>query len=183
MKDDVGHLECTVLRAADFSRFATVFFPLGGLFPFRPGICPLPVFFLFRGTFSASAGIFLASPKGIFFRIGMDFFRFEKEFFPRRKVFFTFLALFLLPKGIFPGAKRYVFRFGTECDKAARKDRTQASTEARQKTRKQTVTQSRHPKQQIQAKTRKQMSEQGRKKQQGTNQSTQATKQTRQPMY
>ena len=150
------------LRAADLSRFETVFFPLPGLFPLRPGI------FSVSGILVAS-GVFVPLPPG-FFSL-------------RQKVFFTFPAFFLLPKSMFPAATRYFFRFGAGCDKAARKDRTQKSTEARQKTRKQTVTQNRHPKQQIQTKTRKQMSEQGRKQQHGTNQSTQATKQTKQPMY
>ena len=109
-------------RAADLSRFETVFFPLPGLFPLRPGILSVSgILVRFRGIFSVSAGIFFRFGKRYFSRIGMDFFRFEKELFPRRKVFFTFPTVFPLPKGFFPTAKRYFFCFGAECDKAARK--------------------------------------------------------------
>ena len=170
-------------RAADFSRFETIFFPFLGFFRFDLVFFPFPVFFSLSGYFFPLPQGFFSLRQKVFFSHRNGFYPLRKGIFPTPKGIFHVSGIFPASKRNLSAAKRYFFRFGAECEKAARKDRTQESTEARQKTRKQTVTQSRHPKQQIQTKTRKQMSEQPRKKQQGTNQSTQATKQTKQPMY
>ena len=143
-------------------------FPVSGIFSASTWyLFRFRYFFRFRGIFSASPRIFLALAKSIFLASEWILTALKRNF-SRAEMYFSRFRHFCRFQKVFFPLRRRVW---------------QSNSETRRKTRKQTVTQSKHPKQQIQAKTRKQMSEQGRKKQQGTNQSTQATKQTKQPMY